>query len=447
MRYVWNPEDFNPLDLLPARLHRQADAARALVHLIEYRRLDKRCGADGWVTLQAKYLRNVVGVEHCEALRDALAERGVISVVRSYTVGRKSFEYRIGPRFERSPFRRFLVTDKFLVRRMSRHLGRTLPDPHDPTEVGLFGWLKRLGIDARAARDFLPGFGAGAEWLRQKLLAIDMLAQGDVWFTRDRYRRVHTNFTNLWSELRRFLSVGGEPIVELDIANSQPLFFGLLAMAKWHTSQLNGRVQVTSKFGSAYTDSVNNQYFSVTSSPSPLTSLYDAGMHRRTDRADFPTDLAKYLTLVERGDFYEHLMEKSRRTRQTRDGFKESFFKHVFYANRSYPNAYAAVFREEFPTAYAILTDLKAVEPRDAPRKMQQLEADFVIGTCCRKLLAAHPGVPLLTLHDGLWTTPDHIGLVRNTVEAEFDKLGVRPLLRCRSADGRSLPPGASVQT
>jgi hypothetical protein len=139
-------------------------------------------------------------------------------------------------------------------------------------------------------------------------------------------------------------------------------------------------------------------------------------------------------------------MDKSRRRRQIRDGFKESFFKHVFYANKPYPNAYAAVFRDEFPTAHAILTGLKAAEPRDAPRMMQQLEADFVIDTCCRKLLAAHPDVPILTLHDGVWTTPNHIDLLRRTVEAEFDRLGVRPLLRCRAANGLALPAGASVQ-
>lgn len=170
MRYVWNPQDFNPLDFLPRHLHRQADAARVLVHLIEYRRLDKRCGADESVTLQAKYLRNVVGVEHCEAIRDALAERDVISVLRSYSVGRKSFEYKIGPVFERSPFRRFSVTDKFLLRRMGRYLGRTLPNPHDPTEVRLYHWLKQLVVDAEAAREYLPEFGAGADWVRQKLL-------------------------------------------------------------------------------------------------------------------------------------------------------------------------------------------------------------------------------------------------------------------------------------
>ncbi|HYH64727.1 MAG TPA: hypothetical protein VD866_08550 [Urbifossiella sp.] len=447
MRFIWNPDGFRPDDFLPSRLRHQADAARVLVHLIEYRRLDKRYKAHDGVTLQAKFLRNVVGVEHCEAIRDCLAAQGVISVRRSYTVGLHSFEFKIGPLFKSSPFRRVQVTDKFLIGRMDRHLSRTVPDPHDPTEVGLFSWLKELTIDAPAAKAYASTFGEGAEWVRQKALSIDMIEQADHWFTRDRFRRVHTNFTNLWGGLRRFLAVGGEQVVELDIANSQPLFFGLLALAKWQLSQDGeGEQTVLSEMTipRRLIDTTCNN--SVSISPPPIPSLYDAGMHAGSQRY-LPHDLANYMTLVQRGTIYEFLMDKARRTWEDRGEFKESFFQHVFYAKTPYPNALANVFRQEFPSAHRILTDLKANEPRDAPRKMQQLEADFVIDTCCRKLLTTHPQVPLLTLHDGIWTTSPHIGLVRQTVEAEFAKLGVHPLLRCRAANGLSLPPDASVQT
>lgn len=448
MRYIWNPHDFNPLDFLPPHLYRQSDAARVLVHLIEYRRLDKRYKADEWVTLKATYLRNVVGADHCEAIRDCLAAKGVIAVKRSFVVGHKSFEFRIGPRFERSTFRRVPVTDKFLLRRMEKHLGRTVPNPDSPTDLALYTWLTKLTIDAKETKQFMSDFSETAERVRQKMLTVDMLAEGDYWLTRDRFRRVHTNFTNLWSGLRQFLSLGGEPLVELDIANSQPLFFGLLALAKWESSQEIGQGNKVALEASS-NNSVNtiNSNYSNFFPSSPTPSLYDAGMHCGNLRAGLPPDLAKYMALVQRGAFYEFLMAKCHRTGGERGEFKESFFRHVFYAKKSYPNPIANVFRREFPTASRILAEVKAKEPRDAPRKMQQLEADFVIDTCCRKLIASHPAVPLLTLHDGIWTTPPHIGLVRRTVYTEFARLGVRPLLRCRTASSLSLPLGVSVQT
>ncbi|AWM39836.1 hypothetical protein GobsT_17940 [Gemmata obscuriglobus] len=448
MKYVWNPHDFDPLNFLPAALRRQSDAARVLVHQIEFRRLDKRHRADEWVTLQAKYLRNVVGVDHCEAIRDCLASEGVISVKRSFVVGQKSFEFKIGPRFQNSMFRRFPITDKFLLRRMGKHLGRTGPKADCPTELALYSWLKGLTIDADGARDYVRAHGGAAEWVRQKTLTVDMLAERDLWFTRDRFGRIHTNFTNLWSGLRRFLSVGGSPLVEMDIANSQPLFFGLLAMVKWRSSQeASSQCQQDVEECRNNSGRITNVNSKSILSPPPLLSLYDAGIHHGNIRRSLPPDLAEYLGLVERGDFYEHLMRKARLTWAKRSQFKDSFFQHVFYAKRVYRNPIANVFRKEFPTAHAVLTAIKKSDPRDAPHKMQQLEADFVIGTCCRKLSADHPAVPLLTLHDGIWTTPDHIGLVRRTVQDEFAKLGVRPLLRCRAASDLSLPPGASVQT
>src|SRR4051812_12715105 len=100
-----------------------------------------------------------------------------------------------------------------------------------------------------------------------------------------------------------------------------------------------------------------------------------------------PPDIDHYLRLVEQGRFYEFMMDKARNTGGDRDEFKESFFKHVFYAKKSYSNHLAKVFREQFPTVHRILTEIKAEEPREAPWRMQRLEADFVIDTCCRKLM------------------------------------------------------------
>lgn len=44
--------------------------------------------------------------------------------------------------------------------------------------------------------------------------------------TCDNYGRIHTNFTTLKKEIRnQFLSIDNEPLEEVDIKNSQPLFF------------------------------------------------------------------------------------------------------------------------------------------------------------------------------------------------------------------------------
>jgi hypothetical protein len=49
---------------------------------------------------------------------------------------------------------------------------------------------------------------------------------GNIYMTCDNYGRIHTNFTTLKREIRnQFLSIDNEPLEEVDIKNSQPLFF------------------------------------------------------------------------------------------------------------------------------------------------------------------------------------------------------------------------------
>ncbi len=56
-----------------------------------------------------------------------------------------------------------------------------------------------------------------------------MLASGDYRATVCRFGRFHTPVTRLPRELRCCLSVGGARLVNVDLANSQPLIFGVLA--------------------------------------------------------------------------------------------------------------------------------------------------------------------------------------------------------------------------
>lgn len=49
---------------------------------------------------------------------------------------------------------------------------------------------------------------------------------GNIYLTCDDYGRIHTNFTTLKREIRnQFLSIDNQPLKEVDIKNSQPLFF------------------------------------------------------------------------------------------------------------------------------------------------------------------------------------------------------------------------------
>src|SRR5262249_17050694 len=59
---------------------------------------------------------------------------------------------------------------------------------------------------------------------------LDRLRDRSYWFVCDDYGRVHSTITSLKKTFLGCLSVGGKPIVWLDIRNSQPLVACLVAM-------------------------------------------------------------------------------------------------------------------------------------------------------------------------------------------------------------------------
>ena len=60
----------------------------------------------------------------------------------------------------------------------------------------------------------------------------------------------------------------------------------------------------------------------------------------------------------------------------------------------------------------------------------QNLESTIFIGFICDKIRKERPNVPVITLHDGLCTTPDYVGYVRWAISDIFTRLGVKPKLK-----------------
>src|SRR5262249_30200652 len=84
------------------------------------------------------------------------------------------------------------------------------------------------------------------EYRRQRGDYLQLLLDRELWLTGDVYGRVHTNLTSLESELLPCLSVHGQHLVEIDVANSQPLLLAALVRiyitsTKWARLRLSNR--------------------------------------------------------------------------------------------------------------------------------------------------------------------------------------------------------------
>jgi hypothetical protein len=136
-----------------------------------------------------------------------------------------------------------------------------------------------------------------------------------------------------------------------------------------------------------------------------------------------PSNLTAYLELCETGRLYESLMPAD----ADRSVFKKLFFRDVLYGMDRHPSAVRARFAASFSTAAEVITALKSDDYCRLARLMQHRESSLFIGRACRRLMAERPKMPLVTVHDSLVTTIEHIEFVRAVLLDEFAILGVRP--------------------
>jgi len=214
-----------------------------------------------------------------------------------------------------------------------------------------------------------------------------MLIRDKVWLcTFDPFaRRYHNNATTLKRELRRFLRVDGEPLVEIDIKAAQPLFLGLVAR------------------------------------------------QRGIPEAD------RFLRVCE-GDLYKHLADKGG---WSREQVKEHLMKRAMFSpnnSRWQKTAVKKFFDREFPEMARFFRQAKyGRKTKENPkphnklaRMAQKAEVNFVIFTVCERIRRERPGCWLTTIHDSILCLPDDGEYVRSVMENEFEKLGVKPKLEVK---------------
>jgi hypothetical protein len=375
---VWNPVGFDPREYLTAEQHRFADCARYIVHLIAYAAVFDCRYRDEFVPLKAAYLRRFFpGDDHYSRVRTQLIDRGVVLCDNHYVKGEKSFGYKLGPELSNVRLCKTAITDRTLSRKLRDNPSDWIKTPGG-VHRHLLHYLRGVKIDYPAALTWLL---EDAESHPSDEIAIQLIRDGGFFFHVCDYGRVHTNLTNLRSELRGFLSYQGPPLVNLDIRNSQPLIFSI-----------------------------------------PL--------RRRFEGQAMPPDVRLYVELVQEGRFYDYLMDKGGVPAERRSTFKRQFFGHVFFC-KNWPETPAArTFGSLFPSVYRAVREMKAEDYAALAKSLQRDESGLMIGRVAVRCMEELPRSFIATIHDSIVTTPDQAEAVQSIMREEFDRIGLRPTIR-----------------
>jgi hypothetical protein len=305
----------------------------------------------------------------------------------------------------------FIKTEYLNDRKIAVKKLRKLKIEYSPIPaMQTFNWIKYIAQVAEINNELLT--------IRDKfdcaLMSIKNLQTKEHFIAVDKAAgRVHTNITNLKSEIRQFLRVGGKKLFNIDIRNSQPFLFNIL-IKLYFSSRQNGAFSIKSSYFSTF--SKTNNYKS-------NILPYDAGFD----------DLRLYQELTSAGNFYEYLMDKMGLEGMKRQSFKKSFFGKVFFSrnNEKYVYHEKKIFKQHFPNVYEAIYNFKKKAHRDLPIALQKAEVNIMINIIVKRIATERPDVFLTTIHDSIMTTEDNIEYVKTVILDEFERnFNMKPSLK-----------------
>jgi hypothetical protein len=489
------PRNLNVRDLLLPHLRPYADCLNYFLHLIVTAQLLWEADEDGYVRLKQEYLRRVIPKLMFHELVLWAQQNLIIRWDRNFEIGAKSMGYKLTDAYMTAGFHRVPCVSANVAAKVLK-LRQTLfyTDVKLPVLKHLRMWYSRLTVDTEAARETVlndPDLALSAPLHMATIDMLDAIAVTPL----DRLEfsvctkgRVHTIATRLAKPLRQHLRINGEPLVNADIANSQPLLLGLVVLQfrtnkaftrdvknfdrhttnpyrtkRSHTPateppQRNGNRKRARRDpgprpepkptptpgpgagprepGQAAPGATNTM-----SIWCPESLETDSAKEFTRNRSALSDDERRYIEICEDGRIYEYMIDRLKGVglTVTRDDIKPEFYRLYYGPARPVSSfrsevsrAFARLFAADFPGIVQVVNAVKkqAGYYEYLVRKMQNVESTLVIGTICERLMREHPDIPLLTIHDSIATTAAHAPLVRRVMVEELLRAGLRPMIK-----------------
>jgi len=394
-----------------------------LISLIISHKQEEHAGA--YALLNMQYMSNVV--PNANEYLDFLKQQDIIETI-NYSAGRNSRMYRLKDE-GKTEFR--AITDKQLIYRIEKNkveIKRRNSKKYPP----LNEFINKVRIDYDAAietieetyqNNILMANLKGEGRRTFSLAAVERIVSGEIFIKcNPTNERLDSNYTQLPSELLQHLTINGNPLVEVDIKNSQPFFASCLFNPTQEIEKIMMRFLGKNHTMSAISLQLANN-----------------------------EDVKLYTSLVTTGTFYEpFLMEKFKENGiivKNRDELKKQLFIVFFGKLNAYKyNPAARLFKSLFPNVQKLFDAIKKDEHNQLAILLQRIESYTILDRVAQKILADLPGLPFLTRHDsilpsGIFVTPDTAEKVKSILlETIKEVTGLMPMARIKNNTEIKLP-------
>jgi hypothetical protein len=353
------------------------DRLAYLIHMI-YEKQELYSNSDGYVQLKAIYLRTVM--RDAKPYREFLVKNGVIDCDYNYIVDKKCYGYKLLPPYSDVENKYISFNKPKIVERLKKWNANRIPK--SIVHKHLYNFMSQITVDYNSAIEHIKKFKLIERNCAK--ISLDKIFDKEFFMYVDDFgNRIHTNITSLKSSLRKFLYFKGQKLVNIDIANSQPIFVLFLK------------------------------------TPHPLLPIRCA-LFRNPN-----PDVKLYRRFVEGGVFYDELM-KSSGIDEDRSSFKRKVFTETFFGKRM-----NNIFVDQYPTIASVLMSVKKQDYRHVSMMMQRAESNLIINCVCKRIMYEYPSCFISTIHDSILTTKEGVPIVKKIMYEEFAKYDdLRPTLR-----------------
>jgi hypothetical protein len=420
----------------------------SLIHEIPARNKRGGLSDNGYTNLYTPLLQKFVS--NYRQYLDYLLQHHVILCDNHYIPGHKSKGYKMAPAYI-GPVKPTMIQNPELIRKMNKYNWELLALTNKYKY--LKKWMDGLEIDVSAALAHIEALynhriqhPEAREWDAKRKRYKDPLEQYNsakvnmyylkdkrfTFFVDETVGRLHTNLTNMPSDLRNFITWKGQKLASIDIANSQPYLSTLLFRSSFYDADKNGVKKLTVF---SFPTISSSPFLPISPSPShippPLMLLKSSQQHDTED-------IKLYTELVEKGQLYEY-MEAAFQSElgmkfMSRKIIKAAMFQVLFTDNRFIGQQEAApkrLFKQLFPIVYELFATFKKEDATLLPRLLQQIEAKLMLDIIAKRIAREKPNIPIFTIHDSITTTVDNLAYVQRIMKEELTTyLGISPTMK-----------------
>jgi len=334
------------------------------------------------IPLNMKILRKLYGSNEYDFFFDILLRNKIIRRVKNHSnssnrIGQSS-EYNLYPKYISEHYSRLIVTDKLLERKLNGH-DLNLNNPihkriHDNLCKIKFPLENRNRTETYSLRCLKIN--------EYNSMCIEKIEQKDFFINSDnKSGRLFNTIASCKKELRRKFIVDDEKLCEVDICNSQPLFFSY---------------------------ELNTEY----------KDIFDCA----------PQDVEFYNKIVSEGKFYEYLMHQWNIPIEERNEFKRECFASIFYCTKytNYNHHYSKLFKKKFPNVMKHILKLKKGNYRNLSIQMQKREVGVI-----RNVINQIPqDMFFIPIHDSIMCKRKDCEFIKSLIFKEMNIIGLQPTIK-----------------